>query len=123
MTRASACRALAASASISPRGSCALLGLRRLQARLRRASRRRPPAETPCRANGCQRAIGTGAACATPPPAPTKASDGTVANQAEIDAANAARLAWMNTPVVVLNAAEIKAANEELEKWTNDNTF
>ena len=56
------------------------------------------------------------------PPAPTKASDGTVTNQAEIDAANAARLAWMNTPAVVLNEAEIKAANEALEKWTNDNT-
>ena len=50
------------------------------------------------------------------------ASDGTVTNQAEIDAANAARLAWMNTPSVVLNEAEIKAATEALEKWTNDNT-
>ena len=56
------------------------------------------------------------------PPAPTKASDGTVTNQAEIEAANAARLAWMNIPAVVLNEAEIKAANEALEKWTNDNT-
>ena len=56
------------------------------------------------------------------PPAPTKASDGTVSNQVEIDAANAARLAWMNTPTVVLNEAEIKAATEALEKWTNDNT-
>ena len=56
------------------------------------------------------------------PPAPTTASEGTVTNQAEIDAASATRLAWMNTPVVVLNAAEIKAANEVLEKWTDDNT-
>jgi hypothetical protein len=31
------------------------------------------------------------------PPAPTKASDGTVTNQAEIDAANAARLACTTT--------------------------
>jgi hypothetical protein len=57
------------------------------------------------------------------PPAPILAADGsTVTNQAEIDAANAARLAWMNTAQVVLNAAEIKEANDACEKWANDNT-
>jgi hypothetical protein len=42
--------------------------------------------------------------------------------KAEIDAANAARLAWMSTAQVVLNAAEIKEATDACEKWTNDNT-
>ncbi|MBM4098126.1 MAG: DDE-type integrase/transposase/recombinase, partial [Planctomycetes bacterium] len=56
------------------------------------------------------------------PPAPILATDGSTTNQAEIDAANAARLAWMNTAQVVLNAAEIKEANDACEKWANDNT-
>jgi hypothetical protein len=57
------------------------------------------------------------------PPAPVLAADGsTVTNQADIDAANAARLAWMNLPPVILNAAEIKEANDACEKWANDNT-